>query len=153
MVVPAALAAVGAFASPAVAAESSTTSVQATPSSAATGELVHLTATVTCPADPTGGLGVTFFDGGTLLGTVPVAADGTAQYNTTFTASGTHSITGAYNGNENCGASNGTTTVQVSAWTNPLPGACFLLCGGALINFSVGDINNNSNNINTNIGA
>ncbi|MET9062859.1 Ig-like domain-containing protein [Streptomyces antibioticus] len=145
MVVPAALAAVGAFASPALAAEPSTTSVQTTPSSASTGEQVHLTATVTCTADPSGGLGVTFFDGATLLDTVPVAADGTAQLNTTFTAPGTHSITGAYNGNDNCGASSGTSTVQVSAAPTPPSGtgACFLLCGGALFHFSVGNINNN----------
>jgi hypothetical protein len=145
MVVPAALAAVGAFTSPAVAAEPSTTTVQATPSSASIGAQVHLTATVTCAVGPSGGLGVTFFDGATLLDTVPVAADGTAQLNTTFTAPGTHSITGAYNGNDNCGASSGTTTVQVSAATTPPSGngACFLLCGGALVNFSVGNINNN----------
>lgn len=145
MVVPAALAAAVAFASPAVAAEPSTTTVQATPSSTGVGEPVYLAATVTCGADLAGGLGVTFFDGDTLLGTVPVAADGTAQYITTFTTSGTHMITGAYNGNENCGASNGAATVQVSGSTNPPPGggACVLLCGGALINFSVGNIHNN----------
>lgn len=145
MIVPAALAAVGALASPAVAAEPSTTSVQATPSSVSTGELVHLTATVTCGANPSGGLGMTFFDGANLLGTVPVAADGTVQLNTAFTAPGTHSITGAYNGNDNCGASSGTATVQVSASTTPPwgTGACFLLCGGALFNFSVGHIHNN----------
>ncbi|AVV46648.1 Ig-like domain repeat protein [Streptomyces sp. P3] len=145
MVVPAALAAAGAFASPAAAAEASTTSVQAAPSSAGTGELVHLTATVTCGAGPAGGLGVTFFDGATLLDTVPVAADGTAHYYATFTAPGTHSITGAYNGNDNCSASNGTAAVQVSASPTPPAGngACFLLCAGALVNFSVGNINNN----------
>lgn len=132
------------FAGPAVAAEPSTTTVQAAPSAAVVGQSVVLTATVTCAGDPSGGLGLTFFDGASPLVTVPVGADGTAAFTTGFTSVGAHAITGAYNGNENCGASSSTTTVEVSAApvspTTPSDGLCFL-CDG-LINFTVGDIHN-----------
>ncbi|MFG2359116.1 Ig-like domain-containing protein [Streptomyces sp. NPDC048521] len=143
LVTVAALAAVLGLASPAWAVPSNTT-VTATPQTAEVGTPVQLEATVDCPADPTGGLGVTFFDGSTLLDTVPVGANGQADYTATFTTTGTHTITAAYNGNAQCDASNNTTTVQVtSAPTPPGPpsGLCLLACG-ALINFSVGDINN-----------
>ncbi|MFJ2419971.1 Ig-like domain-containing protein [Streptomyces brevispora] len=146
LVVATALAAVLGLASPAWAV-SSTTTVTATPQSAAVGTPVQLAATVDCAADPTGGLGVTFFDGGDLLDTVPVNANGQASYTGPFTTAGSHTITAAYNGNTECAASNNTTTVQVtSAPTSPgpTPGFCFLACGG-LINFSVGDINNTVN--------
>ncbi|MEU5808659.1 Ig-like domain-containing protein [Streptomyces sp. NPDC047718] len=139
-----ALAAVLGLASPAWAVPSSTT-VTATPQSAAAGAPVQLVATVDCPADPAGGLGVTFFDGSDLLGTVPVHANGQASYTATFATAGSHSIIAAYNGNAECDASHDTTTVQVtSAPTLPAPGFCLLVCGG-LINFSVGDINNTVN--------
>lgn len=146
LVVATALAAVLGLASPAWAVPSSTT-VTATPQSAQVGASVLLAATVDCPADPTGGLGVTFFDGSTELGTVLVNANGQASYNTTFTTVGSHTVTAAYNGTSECDASNSTTTVQVtSAPTppNPSPGFCLLACGG-LINFSTGDINNTVN--------
>ena len=143
-----ALAAVVGLASPAAAAVNSTTTVTASPPAANVGVPVTLTATVTCAADPTGGLGVTFFDGGDILNTVPVGADGQAEHTTSFTTTGTHTITAAYNGNENCFASSNTIAVMVSAAPAPVPstppanGFCLLACGG-LINFTVGDINNN----------
>ncbi|MEU6383823.1 Ig-like domain-containing protein [Streptomyces bauhiniae] len=146
LTVAAALAAVLGLASPAWAVPSSTT-VTASPQSATVNTPVQLLATVDCPADPTGGLGVTFFDGGDLLDTVPVNANGQAGYTATFTTAGTHTITAAYNGNTDCDASNSTTNVQVSAAPTPpdtTPGFCLLACGG-LINFSVGDITNNIN--------
>ncbi|WP_329133798.1 Ig-like domain-containing protein [Streptomyces sp. NBC_01476] len=144
IVVIAALASVVAFASPAAAAVPSTTTVQAVPAAATVGEQVTLNATVTCSADPSGGLGVTFFDGPDLLTTVPVTAGGSATYATTFTTAGSHLITAAYNGNDNCSASNSETTVTVSsAPTPPTPPTsfCLLVCG-SLIGFTVGDINN-----------
>ncbi|CAM5257140.1 Ig-like domain-containing protein [Streptomyces hirsutus] len=145
-----ALAAVVGLASPAAAAVDSTTTVTASPSAADVGVPVTLTATVTCDADPSGGLGVTFFDGGDILNTVPVGADGQAEHTTAFSTTGTHTITAAYNGNDNCFASNNTTTVVVSAVpvppTPPANGPCLLACDG-LINFTVGDIN--SNNVNS----
>jgi hypothetical protein len=141
--------AVVAFASPAAAAPaavSSGTTVQASPSTAATGQPVDLSATVTCAGNPSGGLGMTFFDGANLLTTIPVDADGTAAYTTSFTSTGAHTITAAYNGNDNCDASNSTTTVQVTAAPappTPSPGVC-LLCNG-LINISIENVGNVGN--------
>jgi len=123
----------------------STTTVQASPSSATTGQQVILTATVNCPGFPhQGGLGVTFFDGPNLLDTVPVNAGGQASLTTTFTTEGAHQITAAYNGNGTCGASNATTTVQVTAEPTPPtpptpPTSCG--CGSGLVN-----IHNSGNN-------
>ncbi|MFE1962705.1 Ig-like domain-containing protein [Streptomyces sp. NPDC059479] len=145
----AAVATVVAFASPAAAAVPSSTTVQATPSSASVGQSVVLSATVSCTADPSGGLGVTFFDGSDLLNTVPVDGGGQASYTTTFSTTGTHTITAAYNGNTDCGASNAETTVTVSETPVPPtpPGRlCLLACGGlGLVNFTVGDIHNEIN--------
>ncbi|MBC7267523.1 MAG: Ig-like domain repeat protein [Streptomyces sp.] len=147
-VTSAALALVLAAASSAVAAPSSTT-LTASPMSAAVGGAVQLTATVSCGSDPGGGLGVSFFDGDELLETVPVAG-GVAAYWATFATSGSHTVTAAYNGNGACDASHGTVTVQVSpSGSSPsappllgLPDVCLLACGG-VFGFEVGDIHNN----------
>lgn len=144
LVTAAAMAGVVAFASPAAAAESSTTTVQASPPTAVIGQPVSLTATVTCTDDPSGGLGMTFFDGGDILDTVPVTSAGAASYTAQLSTAGTHTITAAYNGNDNCSASNAETTVVMSAAPEsptPPPGFCLLACG-SLINFNVGDIHN-----------
>ncbi|MFI6650497.1 Ig-like domain-containing protein [Streptomyces sp. NPDC050529] len=132
------------LATAAAAADPSSTTVQATPSSAVTGQLVTLEATVTCSSDPSGGLGVTFFDSSDLLATAPVSADGRSSLTTGFTTTGTHNITAAYNGDDSCSASNGNSTVAVSQAPSPPannPGC--LLCG--LIDFHVGDIHNEVN--------
>ncbi|MEU7058628.1 Ig-like domain-containing protein [Streptomyces sp. NPDC046197] len=107
-------------ASPAAAAGSST-HVTASPSATTVGSPVTLTATVTCASDPSGGLGVTFFDGSQVLDTVPVTTAGAATYRVAFGVPGTHTITAAYNGNGVCGASNGTTSVSVSPSPVPPP--------------------------------
>ena len=75
-----------------------------------------LTAQVTCAGDPSGGLlGVTFWDGGDILEeTVPVTSDGAAVHKEKLSTVGTHTITAAYNGNANCGASHAETTVVMS---------------------------------------
>ncbi|MFC8240566.1 Ig-like domain-containing protein [Streptomyces chartreusis] len=148
LVVATALAAVLGLASPAWAVPSSTT-VTARPQFAAIGSPVQLQVTIDCPEDPTGGLGVTFYDGGVPLNDddgAPVNANGQAEYTATFTTTGTHTVTAAYNGNANCDASSGTTTVQImSAPLLPglIPGPCLLLCNG-LISHSV-DITNTVN--------
>lgn len=111
----AAIAAVVGLATPAMAADPSTTTLQVSPPTAAAGAPVLLTATVVCPGDPSGGLGMTFFDGGVILATVPVAANGQASHVATFATAGTHTITAAYNGNANCFASNTTATVAITA--------------------------------------
>lgn len=142
----AAVAAVVSFASPAVAVDQSSTSVQATPSAATVGQAVQLTATITCPEDPSPGLGVTFFDGGDIIATAPVSTTGLSTLTTNFATTGTHTITAAYNGNDDCGASNDTTDVTVSAVTPPPPppdhnpGWCFL-CDSP-IGFHVGNVHN-----------
>lgn len=140
----AAAAAVMAVAPPAAAADPSSTSVQASPSAATAGQLVTLDATVTCDTDPSAGLGVSFFDGPDLLATAPVSTSGRSTLTTGFTATGTHTITAAFNGDDGCGASNATTTVTVSAAPAPPAGTpgC-LLCG--LIDFHVGNIHNEVN--------
>ncbi len=140
-VAAAAMTAVVALASPAAAAGPSTTAVQASPSAVTVGQSVSLSATVSCAGDPSGGLGMTFFDGSTLLDTVPVSAAGAASYTTSLSTAGSHTITAAYNGNDNCTASNAVTTVVVSAAPTPSNGLCLLACSG-LINFNVGNINN-----------
>lgn len=113
----------------------STTTVQASPSSATTGQEVVLTATVTCPGfPPQGGLGVTFFDGPNLLDTVPVNVSGQASLTTSFTTEGAHEITAAYNGNGNCGASNDTMTAQVTSVPTPPAPTTSCRCGSGLVN-------------------
>lgn len=116
---PLAVAAVVGLATPAAAAEPSSTTVQANPSSVTTGASVTLNGEVSCAADPSRDEGVTFWDGSEILATVPVASDGSASYTTQFDSEGAHTITAAYNGNSNCDASNGTTTVQVSSRPAP----------------------------------
>ncbi|MFD8685931.1 Ig-like domain-containing protein [Streptomyces sp. NPDC059651] len=138
------------LATSAAAADPSSTTVQATPAAATTGQLVTLDATVTCSSDPSDGLGVSFFDGTELLATAPVSTDGHSSLTTGFTTTGTRTITAAYNGDDSCSASNGTTTITVSQGPPPPadnPGC--LLCG--LIGFHVGDVQNvvniNSHNV------
>ena len=120
---PAALAglAVSATQASAQALDPSSTTVQASPASASVGQAVTLTAEVSCPADPSGGLGVTFFDGSNLVATVPVDSTGAGSLTTNFSATGSHVITAAYNGDTDCAASNNTTTVDVT--TPPTPPA------------------------------
>ncbi len=109
-----------------------------------------LDATVTCSSDPSDGLGVSFFDGTELLATAPVSTDGHSSLTTGFTTTGTRTITAAYNGDDSCSASNGTTTITVSqAPPPPADNPGCLLCG--LIGFHVGDVQNvvniNSHNV------
>lgn len=115
-------AAVVAFATPAAAAESTTT-VEAVPSSATVGQQIALNATVSCPNDPSGGLGVTFVAGTEDLGTYPVDSSGQASTTTSFSSPGDYEITAVYAGTgvgeEQCAASFATTTVQVSQSTTP----------------------------------
>jgi len=143
--VPAALAglAVSATHASAQALDQSSTTVQASPASASVGQAVTLTVQVSCPADPSGGLGVTFFDGSNLLATVPVDSTGAGSLATNFSTTGSHVITAAYNGDSDCAASNNTTTVDVaSSPTPPTPPVPPSLIGnvGSLIG-NTGSIN------------
>ena len=114
--------------------EPTTTTLQATPTTATVGQQVVLAAAVSCPGFTPGGLGVTFFDGSELLDTIPVDAAGQARLTTSFTTEGPHTITASYNGDDNCGASHTTTTVTVSAAPPPPSSAP---CGCGLLNIII----------------
>jgi hypothetical protein len=96
----------------------STTTVVSSPNPSAAGEEVTFTATVTSLSggDVTGGLGVTFFDGGELLDTVLVTGGpttGTATLTVPLSTVGDHVITAAFNGTQTVSASNSTVTQSV----------------------------------------
>jgi hypothetical protein len=135
--VPSALAAVALSATQASAQplDTSTTTVKAMPVTVGRGQAVTLTAEVGCPADPSGGLGVTFFDGPTLLATVPVDSSGDASLTTSFPTTGIQDITAAYNGNADCAASDPTTTAGATSMPI-LPG---------FLGIRTGDTGNNYN--------
>jgi Bacterial Ig-like domain (group 3) len=123
--------------------ETTTTTVEASPAAATTGQEVVLTATVTCPGfPPGGGLGVTFFAGSELLDTMPLNASEEAALTTTFDAPGSYTITASYNGNSDCGASYDEMIVDVTDAPTP-PEPCG--CGGDLINLHNVGINNGDN--------
>jgi len=77
-------------------AASSSTAVASSSDPVATGANLTLTATVTASASATGN--VAFYDGATLLGTVPLSGT-TARLSTTALANGAHAITARYLGN------------------------------------------------------
>ncbi|WP_314175692.1 Ig-like domain-containing protein [Streptomyces winkii] len=147
MAASAAIALVLGFATPAVAAESSSTTVQANPASVAVGDPVTLNTQVSCTADPSGELGVTFWDGDDIKATVPVSSDGSASFTAVFNSVGTHTITAAYNGNDNCNASSDTTTVQVTQ-NGPTPPS-----GGGLSLFYANNEGTNTINDGSSINA
>ena len=92
----------------------STTTVRAIPSSPDVFQPTTLDVRATCAQGVAGGTGITFFDGPTLLDTIPVDAAGRAVLVTAFSIPGPHEITAVYYGNLNCGASSAMTTVNVS---------------------------------------
>jgi streptogramin lyase len=94
------------------------------------GQAIHLTATVTSTAGTPGGT-VTFFDGGTALGTMSLDAAGRAGLAVVFRTAGSHTLTAVFNGtaafapsqspalHETVSAAVTTTTLTASA--NPAP--------------------------------
>ncbi|MFG2112171.1 Ig-like domain repeat protein [Streptomyces sp. NPDC048718] len=90
----------------------SQTTLTAVPTTAAPGAPVTLTARVLCSeGTPTGN--VTFYDGGTALGTVALDASGDATLTTSELSLGAHTITARYEGDDNCPASTSTGVVVV----------------------------------------
>ena len=75
---------------------SSTTTVSSSANPAVVGQSVTLTANISAPAGLSGS--VAFYDGGVLIGTIPVFGV-TARLNTSALASGGHAITATYLGN------------------------------------------------------
>jgi hypothetical protein len=101
--------------------ESTFTTLTTSPSSTIFGQPVTLTATVS----PTPGTGVptgtvTFFDGGTPLGTVALNSAGQATFTTTSLAPGAHGLSAFYNGDANFVASAGAAIQNVSFDVTPL---------------------------------
>ncbi|MFD2415532.1 RCC1 domain-containing protein [Amycolatopsis pigmentata] len=103
----------------AVPAAASSTSLTALPTNPSFGQPVTLTATVVCTGSLTGGT-VTFTDlsTGTVLGTVPVNASGTATIVVNGLAPGAHQIQAQFNGTAACHPStSNTVTVTVGCQT------------------------------------
>jgi hypothetical protein len=91
---------------PSEALSASTTTLQASPTSASTGQSVTLTATVSSQTStniPTGT--VTFLNGSTTLGTATLNSSGVAAFSTTSLPVGSDSITASYGGDSNDSAS------------------------------------------------
>jgi hypothetical protein len=78
-----------------------TTTVQASPDPAAPGATVTLQATVASAWQGAATGSVTFYDGGTQLGTASLSNNGTATYTTSSLAAGNHSVTAVYSGDGN----------------------------------------------------
>ena len=99
----------------------STTTLQASPTSANTGQSVTLTATVTSQSGtntPTGT--VTFYNGSTSLGTATLSSTGTATFSTTTLPAGSDSITASYGGDSNDAGSTSTpVTVTITSAVVP----------------------------------
>jgi hypothetical protein len=90
------------------------TGLNVSPSPAAVGQTVTLTATVTSAGGtPTAGL-VQFYDGTTLLAGIPVNSSGVSFYQTTFSA-GTHNLSASYGGTSGFGPSTSSTVSETVA--------------------------------------
>jgi hypothetical protein len=104
-----------------IAAQSTATvALVASPSPSQAGQNVTLTGTVTQSQKyaslPTGT--ITFEDGSTTLGTVPISSSGVAAYSTSTLAAGNHTLRAHYNGDDTYPAVNGTQTLTVKGQTS-----------------------------------
>ncbi|MFG2078105.1 Ig-like domain-containing protein [Nonomuraea maritima] len=109
-----------------------TTTLTASPSSAAIGQYVVLSAHLSGCADTSTSLGMSFFEGGDLLATVPIAANGDASLIRSFSTTGTHTVTAVFNASPECAVSYATTNVVVNDSLAPP--------GPGLLGLNVGDI-------------
>ena len=109
------------FSWPGAALPASTTTLQASPTSANAGQSVTLTATVTSQSGtntPTGT--VTFYNGSTALGTATLNSSGVATFSTTTLPAGSDSITAAYGGDSNAaGSTSQAVTVTITSVVVP----------------------------------
>jgi Bacterial Ig-like domain (group 3) len=99
----------------------SSTVITSTVNSSGLGQAVTFTATVTviqAPGTPTGM--VTFQDGSTVLGQVPLGSSGAATFTTAALESGSHTVTAIYASDSNVAASSGSTT-QIVLPPTPSP--------------------------------
>ncbi|GAA3104734.1 hypothetical protein GCM10010464_79910 [Pseudonocardia yunnanensis] len=93
-------------------ATTSTTTLAAAPNPAAVGQPVTLTATVTCSV-PTDTGTVTFYDGDTVIGIVPVTGSDVATLPTSSLSIGSHTLTARFVGDTACPPSISNTVVEV----------------------------------------
>jgi sugar lactone lactonase YvrE len=106
----------------------STTALSSSNTAPFLGAPVTLTALAssTTTGTPTGSMA--FFDGTTLLATVPVTANGSATYSSSGFALGTHSITAVYSGDTNFTSSTSSATVET---VTVVPNFTLTATGGA----------------------
>ena len=113
-------------------AKATTTNVVAAPNPAGLGQLVSLTASVAgIPVDgeiPTGM--VTFSDGATVIGQVPLDVTGSAVIQTANLPSGSHPITATYPSDTQFAASHGSTTLLVNPPVLQLSSATYSVTEG-----------------------
>jgi hypothetical protein len=113
-----------------------TTNVVASPNPSIIGQQVLITATVSgVPADPGAPTGtptgmVTFSDGVTVIGQVPLAANGTATITMASLSSGGHTITATYVSDTYFAASSGSTVLLVSPPSVQLSAAAYSVTEG-----------------------
>jgi hypothetical protein len=93
-----------------------TTALSSSAASSSVGQAVTFTATVT-PGTPTGI--VSFYDGGTILGTIRLTGN-TAQFTTSGLAYGGHTITAMYSGDPFYNGSTSAAVIQTISWFTPI---------------------------------
>jgi hypothetical protein len=131
------------FSSGGAALPASTTTLQASPTLAGTGQNVTLTAQITSQSGaytPTGT--VIFYNGSISLGTASLASSGKAIFSTTTLPAGTDSITASYGGDSNDAGStsqpvNVTITSAATATTTVLTSSATAINAGQNVTFSV----------------
>ncbi|MDB5351906.1 MAG: hypothetical protein JWN86_3153 [Planctomycetota bacterium] len=124
-------------------------SLTSSSSSGFSGQPITFTAKVTNPAGsvaPTGN--VTFFDGATPLGLVPLDSTGTAKFTTSLTP-GTHSITATYNGDTTSSTSTSTAislvvSPDVTSFVSVVLGAKRRRRGGIIQRITITNRGNNA---------
>ncbi len=96
---------------------SSTTILQASPTSGAAGQSITLTATVNSDANVPAGQ-VTFLNGSAVLGTATLNASGTATYSTSSLPAGSDQLTASYSGDaQDAGSTSTAITVKILTGT------------------------------------
>jgi hypothetical protein len=97
-----------------------TTTVTASTTTPAKGQNDTFTAAVTGGPTPTGT--VQFSVDSAASGTLVALSNGAAQFVTSFTTAGTHSVTGSYSGDASHSGSNGSLTLSIPYTTGSIPG-------------------------------
>ncbi len=113
-------------------AQSTTTSLVASPNPVAQGQALTLTATVSGSGSTTPSGAVSFLNGSTPLGTATLNASGVATFSTASLAAGTYSLTAQYSGNASFLSSTSTAVpVTVNAQSTSIDSSFILNVGGS----------------------